>query len=145
MVLVSKAEGPAFDRAAGFYLASGYQAAIQPLDTILAAHDSGVVVGVVRLCREGGTLVLRGMRVTPSHQRRGVGTQLLLVAIKHLGTDACFCIPYNHLQEFYERGGFRKLEPGQAPAFLQERLLDYRTRGLDVIIMHRTSGGLTSA
>jgi hypothetical protein len=57
-----------------------------------------------------------------------------------LGDRECYCIPYSHLVGFYAQIGFAEMAPVAAPAFLAERLADYRRRrGLDVVIMGRRS------
>jgi predicted N-acetyltransferase YhbS len=83
---------------------------------------------VVRLALETGVIVLRGMRVSTSHQRQGIGNQLLDAVDKVLGTQECFCIPYEHLLPFYGRIGFQDLDPAAAPGFLADRLREYRAR-----------------
>jgi hypothetical protein len=55
-----------------------------------------------------------------------------------LGDRECYCVPYPHLVEFYAQIGFAVFEPAAAPAFLAERVAEYRRRGQDVILMRRT-------
>lgn len=121
---------------AELYREWGYRAAARPEDTLIVAEDNGALVGVVRLAREHGHVVLRGMRIQPAYQRSGLGTRMLELLVQHLQGN-CYCLPYSHLLGFYARVGFREITPEGAPSFLAERLATYRSEGLQVAIMHR--------
>lgn len=122
-----------FPRVSRFYSETQYTGRLSPLDRIIVAEHAEQLVGAARLAREEGVLVLRGMRVAAPWQRRGVGTRMLepLEALR----ERCFCIPHSHLVAFYAAAGFATTSDG--PAFLQERLTEYRSRGLDVCLMVR--------
>lgn len=136
---VRRAGAEDLDRARRFYRSRGYGGGIRPEDTVLLAERDGRLVGVVRLAPEHGAVVLRGMQVDPACQRRRIGTRLLAAIADELGERDCFCIPYVHLVHFYGQIGFRPIEPGAAPAFLAERLAEYRRRadGKEYLLMHR--------
>jgi GNAT superfamily N-acetyltransferase len=125
------------------YAAWQYAGEAQPDDAIFIARHGDRLIGVVRLVDEGGTTVLRGMRVEPEFQRQRVGTKLLDVAMAALGPHECYCIPYAHLIDFYGRAGFAAIAPGEAPRFLAERLERYRQRGPETgyLIMYRSGSG----
>lgn len=127
-----------FPRIRTFYAETDYAGGVHPSDAIVLAEFSSELVGVYRLAREAGVLVLRGMRVHPSARRQGIGTRLL----GHLRdvTERCYCIPHAHLESFYGQAGFARLRIEAAPAFLAERAAEYRTQGLDVLIMVREPG-----
>jgi GNAT superfamily N-acetyltransferase len=91
----------------------------------------------VRIADEHGVLVLRGMRVAESVQRRGIGTRLLEEIAAWLGPRECFCVPYAHLVSFYAQAGFVQIELESGPAFLAQRVRDYCESGLDAILMKR--------
>jgi predicted N-acetyltransferase YhbS len=116
------------ERVAEFYRRAGYAGQVQATDRVLVAIEADQWVGIVRLALEGGVTVLRGMRVLAAHQRRGIGQQLLWAACDALDGRPCYCLPYAHLTAFYGQAGFRELDPQDAPAFLAERLADYRRR-----------------
>ena len=88
---------------------------------------AGNIVGAVRLCFEHETFVLRTMQIAPKLQGHGVGSKILtefrnLLQKKEIRQTFCFC--YAHLEKFYGQIGFKKINPQEAPAFLQERRKD---------------------
>ena len=119
------------------YARFDYERPVRPEDAIWLAEDGDEVVAVVRVVHEEGVLVLRGMRVVDRMQRRGIGTRLLQAVEEWLGERKCFCIPYAHLVSFYAQIGFERIEPEASPAFLAQRMRDYRANGLDAILMRR--------
>ena len=130
-----------FPAVAELYLEWGYRSAAEPDDTLIVAEHDHRIVGVVRLTKESGHLVLRGMRVQPAFQRTGVGSQMLTLLVKQLKERECFGIPYDHLLSFYGRVGFREIEANGAPTFLVERAESYRAEGLKVAIIRRNGTG----
>lgn len=119
------------------YAAWGYGGGADSADTIFVAKGAGELQGLVRLTREHGTTMLRGMQVALDARRQGVGTRLLETFVAQLGGQECYCIPYSHLIAFYGSQGFEVQPPELAPGFLSERLAEYRARGLDVVLMRR--------
>jgi GNAT superfamily N-acetyltransferase len=119
------------------YAAWGYRGTITPRDVILMAERGNELVGLVRMVPEEGTLVLRGMYVRPSDRRSGIGRKLLSAATLWLGARECYCVPYEHLEDFYGQGGFQRCDVPTAPPFLQKRLEDYCDRGLNVLLLRR--------
>lgn len=115
----------------------GYSYDTNPGDTVFLAEEAGQWLGMVRRTHEEGVLMLRTMLVAPGARGRGVGTRLLKVFVLHLEGRECYCVPYRHLINFYERGGFVQEHSKAAPSFLQERLARYRSEGLDVVLMRR--------
>lgn len=123
-----------------FYRDCAYSQPLDPSDLILAAESGDDILAVLRLSREHGVLVLRGMRVHPEHLRRGIGSVLLRFASNVIGEEICFCISHSYLSRFYSQIGFAEIETNLAPAFLGERLNRYQVEfELDVILMRRTS------
>lgn len=117
----------------------GYRAGIGPGSTVYAALLNGETVGLVRRTTEEGTTMLRGMYVHPAHRRRHVGEQLLTAFVADLPGVDCYCIPFAHLVSFYGRAGFAVISEGATPAFLVERMRQYRAEGHDVLPMRRAA------
>jgi GNAT superfamily N-acetyltransferase len=128
-----------FDRVRAAYLEWGYGGGVEAGEVVFLAERAGELLGLVRRTREGESLMLRGMQVTPEARGQGVGTKLLKAFVATIGEQECYCIPYTHLIDFYGCEGFAVLASEQAPAFLAARLAKYRAAGLDVVIMRRPS------
>lgn len=128
-----------FHDAQNFYHSVGYLQPIQTDDIVFAAYSQSTIIGVVRLATEEGHLVLRGMMIAPSHQRRGVGSLMLNELKEYIGANDCFCLPHGWLESFYSQIGFVKVEEQQAPRHLQERLNENRKKYPQLIVMRRPS------
>jgi GNAT superfamily N-acetyltransferase len=137
MMVVRVAREDERNRVNAAYRDWGYCGRAEREDTVILAELEGEMIGLVRQNLEGGVVMLRGMCVAPNMQRQGVGTAMLGEFVKHLGERDCYCIPYEHLVNFYGRYGFEVLSPENAPAFLAKRLAHYRADGGQVLLMHR--------
>jgi GNAT superfamily N-acetyltransferase len=114
-----------------FYRVCGYSGGVEKKNRqIITAIESGLIIGVVRICQEEGFTVIRGMQVADSHRRGGVGTLLLDLAVRKLKATrkVCWLIAYLELEGFYGQGGFHFVEDNDpcAPQHLQERLAKYQ-------------------
>jgi N-acetylglutamate synthase-like GNAT family acetyltransferase len=111
-----------------FYHSCERETQLEPEDTLVIAQLKERIVGVVRLCFEDEAFVLRTMQVHPDFQRRGVG-QIILKAFEVLldekEVQEIFCMPYEHLEEFYGQIGFKRILENEAPLFLQKRLENF--------------------
>ena len=124
-------------QALAYLQAEGYKGAIHDTDRVFVATEGPRIIGAVRLAAEHGVTVLRGMRVSPPFQRRGIGRALLARLDGALHGGPCYCIAYSWLRSFYGTIGFRQAEPADVPAFLAERYAGYLADGSDVILMRR--------
>jgi len=131
------AQSSDLSRVIAAYETWGYRRGVAPGDTVWMAEAEGELIGVVRIAPENGTLVLRGMRIAEPWRRQGIGSAMLRVLEARLGKRECFCVPYSHLIEFYGQIGFVEMTASAAPAFLADRLAEYKRSGLDVTIMKR--------
>lgn len=120
-----------------FYQQAGYLRAVSKEDDVYYAEKNGQKLGVVRVSNEHGYPVLRGMQILESYRGRGIGSELLEFLQESIGPEPMFCIPNDHLVNFYGKIGFSEIEPGDAPEFLAERLNGYLLNGLKVLIMMR--------
>src|SRR5947209_3464589 len=120
-----------------FYASVGYLGLITPTSVVIAARDGNAIVGAARTVRENGVLVLRGMMIAPSYQRRGLGTRMLWELDKHIGRSECFCLPHGWLQNFYGQIGFATIADDISPSHLRERLKAGRIKYPQLVIMRR--------
>ncbi len=132
--------GEARDVVATFLRTEGYVQPIHDEDALYASWESSAVVGALRLAREHGVTVLRGMRVRSDLRRQGIGTRLLEAVEHALGDVTCYCLPYPWLTSFYGHIGFRAVPDDEAPAFLVERRVAYARKKVDVVIVRRSPG-----
>ena len=122
-----------------FYRECGYDSPLDSSDKILIAEENGKIEAGLRICHEGGVLVLRGMYVREELRGRGIGSRLLRFTDSEIASDTCYCIPFANLESFYEMAGFLRIDPEQAPTFLRQRLdLYLDSLKLDVILMRRS-------
>lgn len=108
-------------------------------ERVFVAKKNGEIIGAVRMCIDHGSHMLRTMQVRPEAQRSGVGSALLQMFDANAEQKDYYCIAFAHLAEFYGRIGFTAINKTEAPAFLQERLEEYRAKdnGLEFVIMKR--------
>ena len=137
MITARRAAASEFALAAEVYRQTGYTGGIAPGDEVYLAAEGDRIVGVVRLCSEFGTTVLRGCYILTEFQRRGAGTLLLRELEGSLARGVCYCIPGRHLEKFYALAAFEKIDDEKAPLGLRKRLDEYRSIGKDVIVMRR--------
>jgi N-acetylglutamate synthase-like GNAT family acetyltransferase len=110
-----------------FYDKYEYNYEAQENEEILVAKNDDVI-GVVRLCVENETLVLRGMQIADDFRGKGIGTKLLEGLSTIIGDRECYCIPYSHLEDFYSKIDFVNISEDQAPEFLRNRISGYRNK-----------------
>jgi len=128
-----------FPKAQVFYSSVKYYSKIQSEDIVFSARDDNEIVGVVRLALENECLVLRGMMIAKSHQRKKIGSLMLGELEKSIGAQDCFCIPHGWLEGFYGQIGFEKVEESLAPLHLQKRINANREDYPHLIMMKRYS------
>jgi len=122
-----------------FYRNTGYNRAVADDDYVFYAVADKQKIGVLRISKENGCSVLRGMQVLEPYQGQGVGSKLLEYLQCSYEPGTMYCIPKKHLVNFYQQIGFEVIESENAPEFLQDRFNGYVEKGLGVLIMKRES------
>jgi predicted N-acetyltransferase YhbS len=123
-----------------FYQLTTYKRPISPSDRVFVAEDGETLYGAVRIERSQDVQVLRGMYVHPEHIGKGIGSGLLKAIESVLAETNSYCIPLDHLFDFYGKAGFCRIEPNDAPGFLENRLESHFQEGKSVAIMYRSAG-----
>jgi N-acetylglutamate synthase-like GNAT family acetyltransferase len=119
-----------------FYEEQGYGGGVHIDDELYVTMEQSKIIGALRLAPENNTLVLRAMFVASDWQRRGVGSALLKEVEPNIVRE-CYCLPHGYLEGFYGQIGFCRIEPEQAPSFLQARLAASQAKWGNIIIMKR--------
>jgi len=121
---------------ADHYAECGYRGGLNAEDSVLIALTGDQIIGAVRLCREHGAKLLRGMYIKQAFRGKGIGLSMLLYLKAQGDLEGCYCLPYGHLDRFYGKIGFEQIPIAEAPGFLVERLTQYRNNGSrDIILM----------
>ena len=123
-----------------FYQLTTYKRPVSDSDRVFVAEDAGIIYGAVRIENTDGVQVLRGMYMHPDYMRQGIGSQLLKAIEPPLSETESFCIPRDHLFDFYGKAGFYVIDQHEAPSFLSKRLAGYIDEGLPVGVMRRSRG-----
>lgn len=129
-------------RIGALYQANRYEAPDISGQQVWLAEDGDRLVGVVRLVPTDDYLVLRGMLIHPDYRRQGIGGQLLAHLVPHMDGHICYCLPWSHLEAFYNGAGFRIIQPQDLPAVLAERLAGHTQHLTDESIQRAMQKGL---
>ena len=109
----------------------------------IVAEDGGAIVGVGQVKpHRDGTRELASIAVLPARQGQGIGTAIMQELLRReSGTLYLTC--RSRLQGYYERFGFRRLEPGDYPPYFARMLPILNTVGrffrVQIIVMRRLS------
>lgn len=127
-----------FAKAQEFYRSMDYTQDLDEANLFYAAFYQDKIVGQVRLVRENGILLLRGMQVKGEFQFLGIGTRLIQMLEKDIGNEICYCIPYGWLEKFYSQIGFQIVDDFMAvPQWLSERFEKYLEQNQEFVLMRR--------
>ncbi len=79
-------------------------------DTAIAIYKGGYA-GLGRLCQiEDTVLELGGMHVRPNYRRLGIARKIVQILLESKITGSTvYCLPFAHLQGFYESEGFKEV------------------------------------
>lgn len=126
-----------------FYKSCGYPGSVSEQDDVVVALVDNAVIGVVRLVKENGVFILRGMYLAEKFQRQGLGSQMLwefkkLMVARQANTVYCLCGA--HLESYYGMLDFKKVDPQEnVPQFLVDRMNGYQAQFGSQLIMRRSS------
>tara|TARA_B100001540_G_scaffold312266_1_gene333090 strand:+ start:4179 stop:4598 length:420 start_codon:yes stop_codon:yes gene_type:complete len=123
-----------------FYQLTSYKRPVSGDDRVFVAEQRGAICGAVRIENRDSVQVLRGMYMLPDRVRQGIGSGLLNFIVPVLAETEAYCIPGDHLFDFYAQVQFRPIETEAAPGFLIERIKGYFKEGKKVAMMHRIAG-----
>lgn len=137
-IAIERAGAADLEEINAFYASVGYPDQARPIDRLWVARKGDTTVAAVRICPQPeGYMLLRGLYVAQSTQRQGIGSRLARAALADCAGRVCYCIPFAHLEAFYQKLKFARIRPEHAPEKVAERLSHYLDEGLDVILMRR--------
>jgi len=119
-----------------FYRSTGFSVNVGRNDRVVVAKYEQTIIAALKLMpRSDESWFLRGMCVASSWRRQGVGTDLLEGAVPVTKRKPCYCFVFNHLEDFYRRGGFHTIEGDSVPLDLQQAHQRYSEQGKKLITM----------
>jgi N-acetylglutamate synthase-like GNAT family acetyltransferase len=119
---IRAANGAARSDAELFYRAQlGRDVRLEADQEVLVARESDVIVAVLRLCPEAGTLLLRTVVVAADRRGQGIGRSLLVAASHAIGPRECWCFPWAYLESFYAAIGLLRVAADHVPVALLHR------------------------
>ena len=109
----------------------------------VVAEDAGAMVGVGQVKpHRDGTRELASIAVIPARQGQGIGTAIIKELLRR-EKGAVLLTCRSRLQGYYERFGFRRLEPQDYPPYFARMLPILNTVGrifrVQIIVMRRLS------
>ena len=123
------------------YRRNDYAGGIEATDTPIVAVAEGGIVGVVRIAREHGHQLLRGLFLDEDRRGAGLGSRMLAALVRQLDDAPCWLVCGPHLIGFYGQQGFRLTHDDEAPPHLQERVQHYRRTYGPQCLLRRPAGG----
>ncbi|BEV72006.1 MULTISPECIES: GNAT family N-acetyltransferase [unclassified Paludibacterium] len=135
-LIIRQASPYEFASVVRLYDEGGYDGRYQASDFLLLAIMGHETVGVVRLVKEQGYTLLRGLYIGKHWRGRGIGRQLLAAATGYL-TDPCYCLTQSTLIPLFAAQGFIPCSDDIVPPFLLERRHRYGWTGKTYHILYR--------
>ncbi len=121
-----------------FYKSARYFNQVGRKDEVYVLRDSqqhNKIVAAVRLVKTADYLILRSMVVLPESQQQGLGTYFLKQLKPFLENRACWCFPFEWLENFYASIGFETFSSENAPRLIQNKFQQYSDQGRKILIM----------
>jgi N-acetylglutamate synthase-like GNAT family acetyltransferase len=112
----------------------------------VVAVEEGAIVGVGQVkAHKDGSRELASIAVVPERQGQGIGRALIEMLLAREAGVAVHLTCRRELQGYYERFGFRRLEPGEYPPFFRRVVplvnLFMRVFGTRILVMRREAVG----
>jgi N-acetylglutamate synthase-like GNAT family acetyltransferase len=111
----------------------------------VVAEEDGAIVGVGQVKAHGdGSRELASLAVVPDRQGQGVGGALIKALLAREPGAVLHLTCRRQLQHYYERFGFRRLEPAEFPPYFRRMIpiinLVARFLGTQILVMKREMG-----
>jgi N-acetylglutamate synthase-like GNAT family acetyltransferase len=108
----------------------------------VVAEEDGAIVGIGQVKAHGdGSRELASIAVLPARQGQGIGSALIKALLAREPGVALHLTCRSQLQGYYERFGFRRLEPAEFPPYFGRMIplinLVARFFGMQILVMRR--------
>ncbi|WP_238925528.1 MULTISPECIES: GNAT family N-acetyltransferase [Vibrio] len=114
-------------------------AKVKKNERVVVGYQQQTIIAIVRFRPIEQYTLLTGMLVVPDHRQQGIGQQLLSYCATEELNSNCYCFAYQHLETFYQQGGFHAIESEQLPSSLRQLFLRYITNGKKLLPMQYKS------
>lgn len=104
-------------------------------DDIYIALLNNRLIGAVRLCPHENTWLLRSMCIKTNLRNQGIGHFMLSQLTEILAEKQCYCFPFTHLENFYNKTGFNKIESKDAAKVIEKKYSGYLANGKKILLM----------
>ncbi|MGB0204354.1 MAG: GNAT family N-acetyltransferase [Neptuniibacter sp.] len=124
-----------------FYKRNGHKGKIQPNDRCAWLSEDDEIIAAVRLSpspqADSDYLQLKGLWVAKALRGQGIGGVFLdrLSDFLMQSGKPCYCLAYDHLENFYQSHKFIPISKDDAPDSLWQRLQRYQSRGNQLKLM----------
>jgi N-acetylglutamate synthase-like GNAT family acetyltransferase len=123
-----------------FFEKEGKSYRARDIDLFFTAFIENTIVGACRFCIEENTPLLRSMIIHAPLRSQKIGAKILESFARYLDENKfgpTYCLPYDHLGNFYGLIGFKIIKDEEAPEFLEERVQRYRKDSSDAYMVMR--------
>jgi N-acetylglutamate synthase-like GNAT family acetyltransferase len=112
----------------------------------VVAEEDGAIVGIGQVKAHGdGSRELASIAVVPGRQGQGIGSAIIKALLSREDDGVLYLTCRSQLQGYYERFGFRLVEPGEYPGYYRRLLplvnLIAGRFGMRILVMRRDSVG----
>ena len=134
-IIITAAEAVILPQVKRFFRAHKFRPQAPRDDDIYIALLEQRLIGALRLCHYDTDRLLRSMCIHKDFRGKGLGSYMLQQLEPVLCQAPCYCFPYEHLQDFYQRAGFETISQDQAPAGIRKKYAAYRQKGKKILLM----------
>ena len=134
-IIITTAEPAILPQVKRFFREHGFRPQAPRGDDIYIALQGRKLLAALRLSPQQDSWLLRSMCVHRDFRHQGIGRFMLEQMQTNLQRYNCYCFPYAHLKDFYQRAGFVSIDAQQLPESLADRYNAYQQQGKNILVM----------
>ena len=135
---LEKVQFPLADR---FYKENNHKGKTRSNERVFAVKQAHTFKAALRACGKANGYLLRSVWVEQNSRGDGIGHQLMLSTLDVLSPAPCWCYPYDHLEYFYRKAGFRITSSDNVPDEIATPFLRYQQQGQKLLLMTINQSG----